>query len=107
MAVEVNVDGATTNIIFTYSGLSDKIQTLADQAAHGLWDKGAGEHSVEPEDPNDEPVELTWEDQDNAAKLDILNEYVKNGLLNEANSFKSNDDQRIAREAAEEDKLTL
>ena len=98
--VQTTVEGSNTIITFSYTSPTAKITQLADEAAHGLYDKGAGNHGTE-----EEPV--VYADLSNSDKLDILDNYVKNGLLAEANSYASNAAQATARETAEENKIEL
>ncbi len=94
MAAEFIVDGDKITIRFDYTALTGNIQALAGDAAHGLYDKGFGNHG-------DEKELIVWEDLNNTDKLAILDAYVKNGLRAEAASYASNAAQKVARDDAE------
>jgi len=73
------VSGSRT-ITFAFHEVNAKIDVLADNAAHGLWDKGFGDHGT-PGVPK-AYAELTTQE-----KLDVLDAYVTYTLKAESRAY--------------------
>ncbi len=69
-------------------------------AAHYLFDLGRGDHGTE-EDPK------TFTDLSDADRLTLVTDHQKQVIVDAANTYVSNRDQTVAREAAEDTKHTL
>lgn len=72
-------DGNTT-IKSEFTDTTDKVQSLANDAAHELWDRGLGDHGTV-----ESPIEFT--DLNNEDKLALLDDYMKRVLLSLANAY--------------------
>lgn len=80
-----------TKISLVEQAVTAKVQSVMGDAAHLLFDRGMGDHGTE-ETP------IVFDDLTNQEKLDIVDRYVWRGVLALANSYKSEEAQRIARE---------
>ncbi len=97
MVTTTTANGKTT-VNFKYTALTAKVLEVLGACAEYLW--------VEETD-EDEVVTNPFAEATNAEKLAIVDKHIKSVLLDMANSFNSNKDQKAAREAAEASKLEL
>ena len=74
---DVHEDGTVT-VAFSYTGLAPIIQTRADKAAHRLYSTGR----YVPVDA--EGIAVPWDDVTNQQKLNMLSEFVREGIHEEA-----------------------
>jgi hypothetical protein len=100
MTGSFTVSGGNTTVTFEYTALTAKVQDVVGDASHLLWDRGYGDHGTE-ESP------ILFADLTNQQKLNIVDLHVKNVMLDLANTFKSLDAQRIARETEAQDEYTF
>jgi len=97
MAGTFEVDGTDVTVAFSYTAPIDLVQSVIDSAAEYLWVEEIVEDvAVNP-----------FEDASNQEKLDIVDAHVKRVVLDLANTFKSLQAQRIARETEESNKYDL
>ena len=89
MATTKLADGALT-VSFIYTADADVVIEILSSCAEHLWKE-----------------ETPFSEATNAQKLDVVDEYVKNVLIDLANSHKVNKAQRLAREAEEATKFSL
>jgi len=82
-------------VSFSYTADTDIVQDVLGACAEYLWQ----EEEVDGEITN------PFDEATNEEMLAVVDKHVKSVLLDMANSFKSNEAQRVAREA--EAKLTL
>ena len=73
------VDGTKTTVSFEYTALTAKIQEVIGACAENLW--------VEETDEEGE-VTNPFADATNTEKLNIVDEYIKDIIVNRANQFK-------------------
>jgi len=83
MSGSFEIDGDQITIVFEYAvNLAKGQQTITD-AAHGLWDRGAGDHG-------DEENPIVFDDLSNQQKLDLVDAYVKQKVLGVASRYITN-----------------
>ena len=75
------VDGTKTKVSFEYEALTAKIQSVVSDCAESLFKNGRGDHGSE-----EEPI--VFADLSNTEKLDIVDDYIKDIIVNRANQFK-------------------
>ena len=97
---EVHGDGTIT-VAFSYTALTDKVQTTADAAAHALYNAGR----YVPVDDNG--AAIPWDDLTNQQKLDMLDEFVLAGIRELALGYLHNVRQAEARAHREADVATV
>jgi hypothetical protein len=91
MAGTFQVIGPNTTVRFTYTALTTQVQDAIINAAHYLWEK---QYGFSPE------AEAAFAALTNQQKLNLVDVKVRSGILSLANSYRSEYDQRIARELA-------
>ena len=91
MSAATTTEGTNTTISFSYTALTAKVQEVIGACAEYLW-----------KEETDEDGEVTnpFADATNAEKLAVVDKHVKDVIVSMANSFISNRDQKVAREAA-------
>ena len=99
MSAEFEVIGDELKITFEYQGELAKVQSIVEDAAEYLC------HAYPLEDEEGELIPFA--DLTNNQKLDILDQHVKRVILDAANTFKSTEAQRIARESEAESEYNL
>ena len=77
MATFTTADG-NTKISFEYTATTAKIVEVLSDASEALFDRGRGDHGTE-ETP------IVFADLSNTDKLDIVDEYIKDTVVNMAN----------------------
>ena len=75
------VDGTKTTVSFEYEALTAKIQLVVGDCAESLFNNGRGDHGSE-----EEPI--VFADLSNTEKLNIVDDYIKEIIVNRANQFK-------------------
>lgn len=94
------VNGSDTKITFEFTAPTNVIQSIVGGAAEYLWEHGIGDHGTE-----ESPV--LFADLTNQNKLDLVNQHIKDVIINCANTQKSVKAQETARIAEEQSKLSL
>ena len=87
-------------ITFEYQAETTKVQAIVEDAAEYLWNHGYGDHGAD-----EEPI--LFEDLTNQQKLNLVDLHVRRVILDLANSWKSTEAQRIARETETESEYEL
>jgi len=72
------VSGDKIKIVFEYEALTTKVQPIIEDCAESLW----------VEETEDEVVTNPFADATNTEKLNIVDEYIKDIIVNRANQFK-------------------
>ena len=83
MSGSFEVDSGQITITFEYVVDLAKGQQTVDDAAHSLWDRGAGDHG-------DEENPIVFDDLSNQQKLDLVDAYVKQKVLGVASRYTTN-----------------
>ena len=86
------VSGDKIKIVFEYEALTTKVQPIIEDCAESLW----------VEETEDEVVTNPFSKATNQEKLNIVDEYIKDIIVNLANSQKIKVAQDKAKETAEE-----
>lgn len=73
------IDNGNTTVNFDYTATNAKIQALVSDAAEALFDRGRGDHGTE-ESP------IVFEDLSNQDKLDLVDDYIKDVIIDMANA---------------------
>ena len=97
MAGTFEVDGTDVTVKFEYTAKLELVQSVIDSAAKYLW----------VEEIIEDKVINPFGEATNQEKLDIVDGHVKRVVLDLANTFKSKEAQRIARETEESNKYDL
>lgn len=69
MSGTFTVDGSNTTIKFEYSATTSRVVNIIDNAVHYLWSRGRGDQSA------------NYADLTNQDKLDILDAYLKDNVV--------------------------
>ena len=80
MATFTTADGLT-KISFEYTATTAKIEAVVGDASEMLFDRGLGDHG-------DEEAPIVFADLSNQDKLDLVDDYIKDIIVNRANQFK-------------------
>ena len=80
MGTFTTADGKT-KVSFKYEATTTKIQAVVGDCAEALFDRGLGDHGSE-----EEPI--VFADLSNTEKLNIVDDYIKEIIVNRANQFK-------------------
>ena len=100
MAGKFIVSGTDTSITFTYTALTAKILNIVTGAAEYLWGVGMGPHGTQEES-------ILFDSLTNLQKLAIVDDHLKQVILDAANTNKSIKAQTAARVAEEATKHTM
>ena len=92
MAITKVTDGMAT-VAFSYTATTAKIVEVLSDASEALFDRGLGDHG-------DEETPIVFADLSNQDKLDIVDGYIKDVIVNMANSQKI----KAAKDAVEVEK---
>lgn len=76
-----NVDGLNTTLSFEYTATTAKIQDLIGDCSEALFDRGRGDRGTEK-------APIVFADLTNQDKLDIVDDYIKDVIVNMANAKK-------------------
>lgn len=98
MAASYTVDGDNVTVSFEYTAPTAVVQDIVGDAAHFVWQEEMDEEGN---------VTNPFSEATNQEKLDALDEYVKDVIINNANTYKSRAAQEAAREAEEADQHEL
>ena len=93
MATTFTVNGANATLSMIYTAPTASISAVMDDAAHALFDRGAGNHGTE-EAPR------TYAQLTLAEKTKIVDDYTVSVYLGLAKQYKSDADAQAARDAA-------
>ena len=74
-------DNGNTTVSFAYKATTAKIVSVLSDASESLFKNGRGDHGSE-----EEPI--VFADLSNTEKLDIVDDYIKDIIVNRANQFK-------------------
>ena len=78
MAKFITADGLT-KVSFEYEATTEKIQAVVGDVSEALFDRGQGNHG-------NEEVPVLFTDLSNQDKLDLVDTYVKDVIINMANA---------------------
>ena len=100
MPSKFTIIGTETKITFEWTALTAKIQSIVGDCAEYLWDHGYG-------DKGSEEAPIVFDDLTNVQKLALVEEHLKDVIINAANTFKSIKAQDAARLLEELNKYEL
>lgn len=80
MAGSFTVNGGNTTITFTQTAPTAKMLAIITAAAHGLWNKGIGNHGTDA-------APIVFESLTNQQKLDIVDVFYKKITIELASAF--------------------
>ena len=100
MASSFKVVGNNTTVEFNYTALTTSVISIVGGCAEYLWDKGWGDHG-------DEKNPIIFASLTNAQKLAIVDDYVKQCIIDAANTQKSIKAEDLARTTEESNKYQL
>ena len=100
MTSKFTVSGTSTTVSFSYVALTNQIQTIIGGAAEYLFAHGQGDHGSQE-------VPITFESLTNTQKLSLVDDHIKQVILDLANTQKSIKAQDAARAAEEATKHSL
>lgn len=100
MAGTFIVNGTSTTIAFTYTAPTTTVLAIVPAAAHYLWDHGYGDHGTEE-------IPIEFADLTNQQKLNLVDAYIRQTIIDLANTYKSIAAQDAARLTEEENEYTL
>ena len=78
MATFTTADGLTS-VSFKYTATTAKIVAVVGDASEMLFDRGLGDHG-------DEETPIVFDDLSNQDKLDLVDAYIKDVIINMANA---------------------
>ena len=78
MATTKVTDGMAT-VAFSYTATTAKIVEVLSDASEALFDRGLGDHG-------DEETPIVFDDLSNQDKLDLVDAYIKDVIINMANT---------------------
>jgi len=96
MATITKLNG-NTRVRFSYTAPSAKINSVLEDASRYLWREVTDDQGV---------VTNPFADATNQEKLDVVDAHVKTVILNLARTYRSREDQKVARELAENNAKT-
>ena len=79
MSTTVTTDNGNTTVTVAYTATTEKIISVVGDMAEALFDRGLGDHG-------DEETPIVFADLTNKEKLDIVDGYIKDVLVNMANA---------------------
>jgi len=91
MTANFEVVNGKLKVVFWYQADLAKTQAILEDAAEYLWNSVYGEY-------DEEGNLLPFADLSNQEKLNLVDRHVRQVIIDLANSFKSTEAQRIARE---------
>ncbi len=80
MTATITVANGNSILNAVWKAAIPKMQMTIEHFAHGLWDRGRGDHGTE-----EEPI--AWEDLNNQDKINIWFDYVTMMTLNDARAY--------------------
>jgi len=92
MTARFTTAGGNTTITFEYTGTTAKIQAIVNDAAEYVWNRGYGDHGTLAQ-----PKLFT--DLNNQQKLNLVDQFVRRSILDDANANKSIKAQNAAKAA--------
>jgi hypothetical protein len=92
MAGTITTGGGNTTLSFAYTTTTENMISIAEDAAHWLWDNGLGNHGTV-----DTPI--LFSSLTNQQKVDIIDSYFKKIIIDASNTYKSNAAAQAARDA--------
>lgn len=100
MASSFTVNGSNTTITFAYTKDTTTIQSIIGNAAEYLWNHGYGDHGTEA-------APILFSSLTNNQKLALVEDHIKDVVVDAANTFKSVKAQDEAKAAEEANKFVL
>ena len=100
MTSKFTVVGTDTKITFDYTAPTARIQKMVDHAAEYLWERGSGNHGTAE-------VPITFASLTDNKKLGLVEDHLKQVIIDLANTFKSLKAQQTARDTEEASKYNL
>ena len=79
MSATVTTDSGDTTVSFAYTATTEKIVSVVGDASEALFDRGLGDHG-------DEETPIVFDDLSNQDKLDLVDAYIKDVIINMANA---------------------
>jgi len=105
MASSFTTVGGNTTVEFHYAAPTATIISIVGGCAEYLWNHGRGDHGGDGRDDQRPPI--LFSSLTNAQKLTLVDDYVKQCIIDAANTQKSIKAQDVAREAEEAAKYNL
>jgi len=100
MAGSFSVTSGNTTVNFSYTTTTVKVQAIVTDAAEWLWNHGYGDHGTAE-------VPILFSSLTNQQKLNLVDAYVKQVIIDTANTNKSVKAQDTARATEEASKHVL
>ena len=100
MASSFSVSGTNTTVVFSFIAPTTTIQNIVGNASEYLWEHGYGDHGT-PEEP------IVYSSLTNTQKLSLVENHVKQVILDLSNTYKSIKAQEAARTTEEENKYNI
>ena len=100
MTSKFTVSGTDTKITFEWTALTEKIISIVGDCAEYLWNHGYG-------DKGTEEIPILFENLTNNQKLSLVEDHLKQVIINAANTHKSIKAQETARDVEELNKFEL
>lgn len=100
MTATFSASAGNTTMTFVYTAPTAKVQSVVGDCAEYLWTHGYGDHGTE-----DKPT--LFSALTNQQKLNLVDAYLKQVIIDAANALKSNKAQDAARATEEAAKYTL
>jgi len=79
MSATVTTDNGNTTVSFAYTATTEKIVSVIGDCSESLFDRGRGDHG-------DEETPIVFDDLSNQDKLDLVDAYIKDVIINMANA---------------------
>ena len=105
MASSFTVSGGNTTVEFHYVAPTATVISIVGGCAEYLWNKGRGDHGGDGLEGR--PAPILFSSLTNQQKLGIVDEYVRQVIIDAANTEKSIKAQDAARVAEEASKYNL
>ena len=99
MSLTTTVDGADTTVKFEYTAATTKVTNTLTDAANELFNRGQGDHGTEE-------APIVWADLNNAQKAALLDDHIKQVMLDLAEAFHVNASKEAAQATAESELTT-
>ena len=100
MTSNFDVNGTDTTINFSWTAPTDKITSIVGDCSEYIFNHGYGNHGTEE-------IPILFEDLTNNQKLSLVEDHLKQVIINSANTNKSIKAQEAARDVEELNKFEL
>ncbi len=81
MAATTKVTDGMATVAFSYTATTAKIVEVLSDASEALFDRGLGDHGTKE-------APIVFADLSNQDKMDLVDKYLKDVIVNMANDFK-------------------